>query len=269
MSEVTNSHYVARLLTRPWEDSGHLHYFDLESETIEREPAKKLFAVENLFSTDLERKLNRFMENSVGLYKKHCAKNGDRIVEFAEDDPRMIRALYGLVGLQGARADEALRPERPKYSLEEMLQDDASFEGLISLFMQDYDLIGGTIPASEWLLFPSLGYFTIPVVGFHPAMAVPISPTTFIALVEKGADLKHLGAMVRQPCQISVFSAVGGGLEHKLVIPAEVVARVERVKLIEWIKFVRTEGRRLYNLYGKMAETALMRSYGFQEPPAA
>lgn len=96
------------------------------------------------------------------------------------------------------------------------------------------------------------------MLDYPPALAMPLTPNTFVALVEKGANTDHILEMIRTPSQIAAFSMIGEGLEHKLVIPAPyVVQRTEeqRAEFVELLKSMRTKGRKLFNLIGQMANT--------------
>lgn len=80
------------------------------------------------------------------------------------------------------------------------------------------------------------------------------------ALVESGID-----AMVRDKAMIANLSMLGGGLEHKIILPAPLVLHpgTDPDTLISSITEQRALGRRRFNLIGKTAFVSHMRRYGF------
>src|SRR5262249_19744018 len=113
--------------------------------------------------------------------------------------------------------------------------------------------------------FPSTGSFAIPVMGYQPAMAVPLTPNTFVALVARDALIKQIEDMIRTPTTIGTFSMLGGGVEHKLVVPAWIAEHNDPKALVMLLTNLRRDGRRLFNLIGKAAKVAGLRAYGYNE----
>jgi hypothetical protein len=264
MSQVKLGHYVSRTMTKPWEAADrHLHFFDLETGKMSREPSLTLFAKEGLHTTETERRLQGLIEDSVGKYKQRCAKAG-RLVNAGEVDAREVRGLIGLLAFQSARSHQALSTAPPKYTVDEILSQDGAFDFLVDQFSRDFVLIGGTIPRGEWMVYPSLGVFMIPVLGYPPAAAVPLAPNAFVTLWPRDAPIESgIEAMVRTPNHISTFSFLGGGLEHKLVIPAQIAERNDPEGVGRLVTELRELGRQLFNTIGKAARAIGLPAYEY------
>ena len=149
-----------------------------------------------------------------------------------------------------------------------MLSEEHAFDWLINRLQADFTLIGGTLPAGDFMCFPSLGYFAIPVVDHPPAIAVPLSFRTFVTLYPRDAVVESgVGDMVRTKAMIANLSMLGGGLEHKIILPAPLVRHpgTDPDTLISLITEQRTLGRRMFNLIGEAACVAGMRGFGFND----
>ena len=249
MSQVENSHYITRGVTKAWETKGrHLHFFDLKTDTLGCKPSSTLFTVPGLHRTETERTLSRRMEDSVGKYIQRCAKAGGELVDF-NDDTRMGNALVALVALQVQRTQEALAPGEARSKLDELIaNDEGFFDKVAAISLRDQYLVGGSIRRGDWMCFPSLGWFLIPLIGERPAVAMPLTPRVFVALVPRGAPTDHVHDMIEGPSVMCAFSIVGGGLEHKIVLPPAAVEGHDPTTVIAGLKASRASGRRLFNM---------------------
>lgn len=60
-----NQHYISKCLTKPWESHGKLYYFDFETQKIESDSSRKLFAKMDLWSSKLEEVFHRRFEKQL------------------------------------------------------------------------------------------------------------------------------------------------------------------------------------------------------------
>lgn len=265
VSEVRSCHYITRGVTKAWETKDRrLHFFDLTTNTIDSAPSLHLFAVEGLHKTETERTLTRRIEDSVGKFIRRCAKAGHRVVDFGEDD-RMPRALAALIALQAQRTVEALLPDQAKFKLDDMLADEVAFNWFVSFFLAEFQLIGGTLTRGEWMVFPSSGWFAIPLMGHRPAMAMPLTPGIFVALLPRAAEWKYVESWMRQPHAMGAFSMLGTRIEKKLVIPAQIVEETDQVELIQQITELRADAREAFNVVCAQALAAGLPGYSYDD----
>ena len=269
MSEkkTQSSHYVSRVATKAWEGPDRrLHYFDLKTESMGAAPSIRLFTQEEPLADATEHTLNQRIEDSLGKYVQRCAKQGGGLVD-VEGDDRMTRALVALIALQGVRTRQALEPAAMAFSLDQMLANERVIDQLVDDHQREYVLVGAVLKPEEWLCHPSVGSFAIPVLDQQPAAAVPLSPGTFVALVAKGANLTHFDQLVRTTHTMGAFSMLGGGLEHKVVVPASIVLsekwKDDAPGLAAWMKETRVTGRQLFNLIGKTALDMGLKAYHY------
>lgn len=82
----------------------------------------------------------------------------------------MFRALVALVALQVQRTQEALIPNESRFKLDELASDPNFFDHVVSITLQRQQLISATVRNSEWVAFPSLGWFMLPLIGADSAI---------------------------------------------------------------------------------------------------
>lgn len=257
-----NSHYISRLLTKPWEDNPKtrlLHAFDVATKTIIREPSIKLFAVPDLHTPDTEQRLSRLVEDAIGKYKQRCLKGGTLV----ELDARAHNALFAMMIIQLQRTVEAKADRTPPMSLDQLLENPDGFMGaILGTLSSVLELVAINVPVEE-ICYPSTGFFFIPMKGEKPAQAMPLSPTSLVALVPRNTPVGWLEEIASLTGAISAFSAAPRGLLDKIVMPPNFHKLGEEGA--RRIEAMREHGQRLTNQFAAMWEREGLATYGFRE----
>lgn len=87
-----------------------------------------------------------------------------------------------------------------------------------------------------------------------------------VALVPRGlhVDLGHVQDMVRAPTLLCACSLIGGGLEHKLVLPSFIVENDDPATTVDVIKRTHESGRRLFNMLSDMSSRTGAQAYVYR-----
>lgn len=182
-------HYVTECLVKPWEwQPGSLRYFDFPSSTLRRGFTSKLFSKPNTNSRRIEVLLNKCIEAPLARFRDIATK--PPVTQTKLDWPTQ-RALHLYFLAQAQRFNKA---KRGGQELDQLIQKkESDLDKLVSIMLDDVQIVSLSTAAGNHLLFPELGKFVFPVsdsgcvTGFTNAFAVPLSPTMCLALVSATA----------------------------------------------------------------------------------
>jgi hypothetical protein len=214
---MANDQYISRFLTAAWENEpGRQHQYDFETGTFDDRPSEPLTADEVL---------GVLVETPAGAYRAEILRG--EASGNPSGDWRIYRALVATIWLQVSQ-DPTSRievPDETPFTVDGLCAQRETLLDLMGNLSRDrYPLIGVSVPpAAAPLFFTEAAYFSIPMVGAPPILAVPITPRHFIATPGVGFPGEVLHQWLLHPTALSAFS-LGTSPIDRVVIPPELLA---------------------------------------------
>ncbi len=250
-----NCHYVTESLTKEWEiDGGWLSYFNFQTENIEKDRSRNLFAKIGLNSLEIEQSFNNFIETHLGRFKKQIKKGCNTEI----DNWKMYRALHLYFIGQKERLPKA-KPELqfnnslPLDSLFEM--DESHIDLLVQAFAEKYNIATLDVTDGHLLFFPETGFFQFPIedekelYGFSLVTAVPLTPYTVMAWVTKSANLQQLNRGIME-----AFSVGLNNNTSRILIPPVMLKNKEHQEIKKTILSHRENAKKHMDLISQQVK---------------
>jgi len=222
---MADDHDTSRFLIDPWQiEPRRLHHYDFATGTFDDGSPESLFAGDGSHSGEAASVFSALIASPVASYRTEIVQPG--VSGNSSGDWKVYRALVAMVWLKVAgdsRSGIDVPPDEP-FTLDRLCaQQDKLLDLIGKKSVERYPLIGVPLPPSAApLFFSEAGYFTIPLVGTPPIVAVPLTPRHFIATPEKGFSADGLTQWLSHPIALSAFS-LGIGPAGRAVIPPELV----------------------------------------------
>lgn len=260
---MPKDHYVSEWQIKRWLASKEkkVRVYDTRADRFSWASPRALFAVKDLNSPDLERRLEQLVETPLtsGATSPLRARPASAGVMQAANW-RVFRAAWLFMFLQGPRTGSSIAGEssvlggllaRPEHEL----------DALCYLLDRQRKLVWFRHREPR-LFLPSIGYFAVPVhdpgcvTGFGIAQAIPLDPSTALLMMSKTARLSSGAPHTLDHRKALPILSVGSGEHVKVLVVPPAVAAAYRT---------REQESQLRNLIAEQRRTAHDILHGIQE----